>query len=320
MTVFMSVFLFLVLLFVLWLLLICPSDVAAGQAAPFLGHAFAHRGLHAQMEDAPENSLQAFRLAVEHGYGIELDIALSRDQQIVVFHDDTLMRVCGVDGRVDEFDYQDLRKLSFNGSDEHIPLFSDVLALVAGRVPLIVEFKRCADNKTLVRSALELLDAYKGPYCVESFDPTILSRIRHARPKLFRGQLSCRLMRDGNGLKAFPLQYLLFNFISRPHFIAYDHTQMKNLSYRAAVKLLHAVPVAWTVRSAEDFYALFDAGIDIQIFEGFLPPAVIVDGDPELDSGEVDPVEESEPADVPREQDSAPEAAEQTRTGSSDIP
>ena len=95
MTVFMSVFLFLVLLFVLWLLLICPSDVAAGQAAPFLGHAFAHRGLHAQMEDAPENSLQAFRLAVEHGYGIELDIdavAGSADRCVSRRHADARVR------------------------------------------------------------------------------------------------------------------------------------------------------------------------------------------------------------------------------------
>lgn len=291
MTVCISILLFLILLFVLWLLLICPSDVTEGQTAPFIGHAFAHRGLHGQMENVPENSLRAFRLAVESGYGIELDIALSRDGQVVVFHDDTLTRVCGVTGRIDEYDYEDLQKMSLNGTDEHIPLFSEVLALVAGQVPLIVEFKHTSNNKTLVRLALELLDAYDGPYCVESFNPLILSRIRHARPKLFRGQLSCRLMGDGNGIKAFPLQFLLLNFISRPHFIAYEHTQMRNISYRAATKLLHAVPVAWTVRSLEDFYRLFDAGIDIQIFEGFLPPAVIVDGDP--DTAE----EEKAPAD-----------------------
>ena len=280
MTVCISIFLFLLLLFILWLLLICPSDTNLEQATPFLGHAYAHRGLHSQMENAPENSLQAFRLAVKHGYGIELDIALSRDHQVVVFHDDTLMRVCGVEGKVDEYDYADLQKMSLNGTKESIPLFSEVLDLVAGQVPLIIEFKHTSENKTLVRLALEILDSYQGPYCVESFNPFILSRIRRVRPKLFRGQLSCHLMRDGNGLKAFPLQYLLLNFISRPHFIAYDHTHMRNVSYRAAVKLLHAVPVAWTVRSEDVFYSLFDAGVDMQIFEGFLPPAVIVEGDP----------------------------------------
>lgn len=284
MTICISIILFLILLFVLWLLLICPADATNAQTAPFLGHAFAHRGLHGQKEGAPENSLRAFQLAVASGYGIELDIALSRDHQVVVFHDDTLSRVCGVDGKIEEYDYAALQKFSLNGTTEHIPLFSDVLALVAGQVPLIVEFKHTSDNKALVQLALALLDHYKGPYCVESFNPLILSRIRRARPNLFRGQLSCRLMKTGNGAKAFPLQYLLFNFISRPHFIAYEYTQMDNLSYRAAVKLLHAIPVAWTIRSAEVFYQLFDAGIDIQIFEGFLPPAVIVDGDPESDS------------------------------------
>ena len=281
MTVCISVFLFLIFLFILWLLLICPSDTNPEQLAPFLGHAFAHRGLHSQMENAPENSLLAFRLAVEHGYGIELDIALSRDHQVVVFHDDTLMRVCGVEGRIDEYDYADLQKMSLFGTKESIPLLSEVLALVAGQVPLIIELKHTSQNKELVQLALEILSTYRGPYCVESFNPLILNRIRHVCPKLLRGQLSCCLTRDGNGIKAFPLQYLLLNFISRPHFIAYDHTHMQNISYRAAVKLLHAVPVAWTVRSAEEFYALFDAGIDIQIFEGFLPPAIILEGNPD---------------------------------------
>ena len=96
----------------------------------------------------------------------------------------------------------------------------------------------------------------------------------------------------------FLLQNLLLNCISRPHFIAYDHTQMQNLSYRAAVKLLHAVPVAWTVRSEEEFYRNFDSGIDIQIFEGFLPPAILEEGDP--DDGFAGKSAQEEPeADVP---------------------
>lgn len=298
MTVFISIILFVILFFILWLLLICPSDTAADQTAPFSGHAFAHRGLHSQKEHVPENSLPAFRRAVEHGYGIELDIALSRDHQVVVFHDDTLSRVCGVSGRVDEYDYADLQKLSLSGTQEYIPLFSEVLALVAGQVPLIVEFKHTADNPTLVRLALELLDAYDGPYCVESFNPFLVSRVRRARPKLFCGQLACHAPKAANRFLAFLLQNLLLNCISRPHFIAYDHTQMQNLSYRAAVKLLHAVPVAWTVRSEEEFYRNFDSGIDIQIFEGFLPPAILEEGDPDDGSAGKSAQEEPE-ADVP---------------------
>ncbi len=310
----MSILLFLLFLFFLWLLLLCPSDTKPEQTAPFLGHAFAHRGLHGQMEHAPENSLPAFRLAVEYGYGIELDIALSRDGQVLVFHDDTLTRMCGVSGKIEEFDYADLQKLRLLDTQEQIPLFSEVLRLVNGQVPLIVEFKHTSHNKELVEQALNLLDQYEGPYCVESFDPLLLGRIRRARPKLFRGQLSCRLMGNGNGMKAFPLQYLLLNFISRPHFIAYDHTQMNNLSYRAAVKLLHAVPVAWTVRTAEDFYRLFDSGIDIQIFEGFLPPAELVEGDPEDAEHETD-LSENEAHSPQKTDDALPECLE---TGSSE--
>jgi len=276
-TILLSILILLILLFLLWLLLICPTEASAVQTAPFLGHSFAHRGLHGQTPDTPENSLAAFREAVAHGYGIELDIALSQDGEVVVFHDETLKRMCGVDGRIDELTLAELQKLSLAGTAERIPLFADVLALVAGQVPLIVEFKNTKTNKLLVEKALALLDDYSGAYCVESFNPFLISLIRRARPHLFRGQLASHSTRKRKRLLWFALEYLLFNIVSRPHFIAYDHRQMSNLSYRAAVRWLHAIPVAWTVRTQEDFYALYDSGVDVQIFENFLPPTEIVD-------------------------------------------
>ena len=112
------------------LALATPGRATRRQKAPFKGVNFAHRGLHSRDKTVPENSLEAFRLAARAGYGIELDVRLSRDGQVVVFHDDTLARVCGVQKRVDELDYAELKKLKLCGQDAGIPLFSEALEVV----------------------------------------------------------------------------------------------------------------------------------------------------------------------------------------------
>ena len=120
------------------LFLLAPGRATKRQKAPFMGRNFAHRGLHSRDMSVPENSLEAFRLAAKAGYGIELDVQLSRDGQVVVFHDDTLDRVCGVHARVDEKSYDELRALGLCGTNNRIPLFSEVLDVIKGRGPLIV--------------------------------------------------------------------------------------------------------------------------------------------------------------------------------------
>ena len=107
------------------LFLLAPGRATKRQKAPFMGRNFAHRGLHSRDMSVPENSLEAFRLAAKAGYGIELDVQLSRDGQVVVFHDDTLDRVCGVHARVDEKSYDELRALGLCGTNNRIPLFSE---------------------------------------------------------------------------------------------------------------------------------------------------------------------------------------------------
>ena len=131
----------LAVLFLLLLLLLRPDPSARKKMAPFVGRRYAHRGLHCAQDGIPENSLPAFRRAVEAGYGIELDLHLTTDGQLVVFHDDTLDRVCGVTGRVDEKSYAELQQLRLLGTEERIPLFSEVLDIVAGKIPMIVEVK-----------------------------------------------------------------------------------------------------------------------------------------------------------------------------------
>ncbi|MBQ1190284.1 MAG: glycerophosphodiester phosphodiesterase, partial [Lachnospiraceae bacterium] len=121
--------------------LVAPRMIKKPDVSVLKGVHYAHRGLHDNHSDAPENSMKAFQKAVDAGYGIEMDIQLTKDKIPVVFHDETLNRMCGVEGKVWEFTYEELQKLTLAESEERIPKFEDVLALVGGKVPLIVEYK-----------------------------------------------------------------------------------------------------------------------------------------------------------------------------------
>ena len=170
--------------------LLAPGTANRRQKAAFSGVNFAHRGLHNREKTVPENSIEAFRLAARQGYGIELDVQLTKDGHVVVFHDDTLDRVCGVEGRVDEMTYGELCKLRLCGSEYSVPLLSEVLAVVRGRGPIIVELKPGKRNKELCRRTYEVLSAYRGEVCIESFHPMIVSWFRFHAPEFIRGQLA----------------------------------------------------------------------------------------------------------------------------------
>lgn len=201
------------------------SRLSEAQKAPFLRLNYAHRGLHSADHTIPENSLAAFRRAREAGYGYELDVQFSADRKVVVFHDDTLKRVTGAEGRVNSRTYDELSQLRLFGTDETIPLFSEVLKTVQGGGPLIIELKAGPDNAALCRETLKLLRTYTGVYCIESFDPRIVYWFRKNAPNIIRGQLSEPYadMRSKSGcpLVSFLLSRCFFSFINKPDFIAY---------------------------------------------------------------------------------------------------
>ena len=230
------------------LFLICPGNPSAEKKARFAGRAYAHRGLYKNGGDSPENSLPAFKRAVDAGYGIELDVQLSSDGEVVVFHDDDLKRACGVEKRVDGLTLAELQKLSLFESGERIPLFSQVLELVGGKVPLIVELKTGKRNAELCEKTLALLRAYGGDACVESFDPRIVRWFRKNARDILRGQLSqAPAFYRGYGFNPFlacVLGNLYINCLSRPEFIAY-RLDKKPLTVRAA-EYLGALRFGWT--------------------------------------------------------------------------
>lgn len=261
----------LALIFGIFLLLIKPrSPRKRPDATPFLGKEYAHRGLHTKT--IPENSLRAFEGAVERGLGIELDIQLSADNEVVVFHDFTLNRVAGLDKKVKELTAEELAKLSLCGQGDGVPTLKQVLELVDGKVPLIIELKIPGFDLSVCPKAFELLDCYTGPYCVESFHPMALNWLRKNRPNVLRGQLSSDFFghkEEGSKLQFFVVKNLLLNVLAKPDFIAFDIRYPKAWAFTLCCDFWHALPIGWTIRTKdalEQAKKRFDAWICEDIY------------------------------------------------------
>lgn len=256
----------------LYLMMIMPGLRRKPSAAFFRRWLYAHRGLHDNASAAPENSLSAFQKAVDAGFGIELDVQLTKDRVPVVFHDFTLKRICGVEGKLRDFTYDELQRLRLCGTNQKIPKLDEALKLIGGRVPLIVELKIDTTNLALCPIADGLLSAYRGKYCIESFNPLAVRWYRKNRREILRGQLSDAFLKEGEyvGPLYFMLQNLLFNWLARPDFIAYNRKYPKSLSRLLCRKLFGNTAAAWTVKSREQ---LEEARryFDIYIFDSFLP-------------------------------------------------
>ena len=237
------------------------------------GWAYAHRGLHGN--GIPENSMAAFRLALENGYGIELDVHLMKDGKLAVIHDSSLKRTAGVDVKIEDLTEADLPNYTLEGTAETIPLFSQVLELYAGKAPLIIELKAEGGNHgALAKAVCDLMDGYKGPYCMESFDPRCLVWLAKNRPDIVRGQLTENFVATPQSPLPMYLKFVLThqieNFLIRPDFVAYKFADRKTLGNFLARNLWGAQGVTWTIKTQQDFDTAVAEGW-LPIFEGFRP-------------------------------------------------
>ncbi len=234
---------------------------------------YAHRGYHSKPE-IPENSLAAFRLAVEKGYGAELDVHLLKDGNIAVIHDDSLLRTTGQEGNIEDLTTEDLQNYFLEGTQETIPTLKQVLEIFDGKTPLIIELKTANNNYAkLSRAACAQLEDYKGLYCIESFDPRCIEWLAKKRPEIMRGQLSGDFIKEDTpikGLQAFVLTYMLWNIRTRPDFVAYHFESRKNLSYILCRDLWHMSTANWTLKTQEDLDTALREGA-MAIFEQFEP-------------------------------------------------
>lgn len=265
--------LLVIILITLYLIIIMPKLRRNPESKKLDGWLYAHRGLHNNRSEAPENSLRAFRLAVEGHYGIELDVQLTKDLVPVILHDYNLKRICKVDRKVSELTYEELKQYCIFKSKEHISTFYEVLSFIDGKVPLIIELKIPWKADVICGIVSAALKDYQGIYCIESFNPFGLYWYRKHEPMVVRGQLSTDFVKEkiaGSKMQYFLLKHLLLNFHTKPDFIAYHHVYKKGLSFTLCRKLYHVKTVAWTIQSQEElesnkkYYELF-------IFESFIP-------------------------------------------------
>lgn len=267
----MGIIITILVLAAIYLFLVAPRMINKPDRSALYGVHYAHRGLFDNESNAPENSLNAFKKAVEAGYGIEFDIQLTKDDVPVVFHDSSLKRMCGVDGKIWEYTLAELREMRLANSDQTIPTVAEVLEVVGGKVPLIIEYKMDRADTKVCELGNALLERYQGPYCMESFHPFAVRWYRKHRPDIVRGQLSQNFKDDktyGGTFLGFMLTNLLFNFLTRPDFIAYKHSDAGNFSRRMCAEM-GALSVAWTIRSQAE-YEKAKPHFELFIFDSFI--------------------------------------------------
>jgi glycerophosphoryl diester phosphodiesterase len=232
----------------------------------------AHRGLHDLAAGAPENSLAAFERAVQAGYPIELDVHLLADGAIAVLHDFTLDRMTGVAGKLGHLKAADLAALRLAGTQQRIPLLDEVLELVSGKIPILIEIKsRSRKNRKLEEALDKRLALYSGPIALHSFNPFSLGWFASHRPAIIRGQLASDFRdEDLPWHQKWALRRLLLTRWSRPNFINYD---IRCLPYWAVSnkKKLGLPILGWTARSPEEAQRALQY-CDNVVFEGFRPP------------------------------------------------
>ena len=230
---------------------------------------FAHRGFHTGDGIIPENSTAAFKRAIDYGYAIELDVRLSSDGKVVVFHDKSLYRMTGISKFIDDLTWEEIKHIKLLGSRYTIPLLEHVLKLVNGRVPMLIEVKNNGVPGPLEQALIDVLRDYKGHFAVQSFNPLSLRYFKRNAPQIIRGQLSGSF--KGENLmffNKFLLRYLLLNGLSKPSYVAYEigyfPKWLANLQRRMGIYLL-----GWTAKSPKDHERA--KGIyDNVIFEGYM--------------------------------------------------
>lgn len=257
---------------ILYFLAIMPRMLHRPDTSLFKKKYFAHRGLHDNTKDAPENSMAAFRKAVEAGYGMELDVHVTKDGIPVIFHDFKLERICGAEGVIEDYTYEELRQFALCGSEEKIPKLEELLSMVQGRVPLIIEIKSEKADVSECAVIDRMLRGYQGEYCIESFNPMVLLWFRINHNEVVRGQLASNFRFDGGyrSVLYFFMTHLMLNFLTKPDFIAYNHKFLEEPGRRICRQLYRNPSVAWTVKSRQELEVMKDE-FDVFIFEGFEP-------------------------------------------------
>lgn len=229
-----------------------------------LSKPIAHRGLWSNQ--LVENSLSAYKNAVDNGYPIEIDLYSSIDGVLFSFHDQKLERMTGKDGYIFEKTASELCSTKLNGSDETIPTFDQILKLVDGKVPLLIELKD-QPNKSYVDNVVKRLKSYKGEFAIQSFNPLYIKRVKKLAPSFIRGILGTKIYSKGSPfIKRKVIENLSLNFLIKPDFISYSYQDLP-LKKR---KTKNIPLITWTITSQDIADKVKPLAKNI-IFEHFIP-------------------------------------------------
>lgn len=210
----------------------------------------AHRGIF-DNNKVPENSIKSFKNAINKGYVIEFDVHLTKDKKIVVFHDMDLDRMTKEKGPIKELTLEELQKIKLLDTDYRIPSLDEVLELIDGKVPILIEIKYDVKGFELPKLLLERLKTYKGEVAIQSFDPFVVSYIRFHAKEYLRGLLIGSFKNKVKNIFINNLVLLPFDIlISNPDFLAVDKKMYKNKKIKRFKKKKNVV--AWTMKSKED--------------------------------------------------------------------
>lgn len=255
---------------ILWVITIA-GRIGNPELDKFMKQRYAHRGLH--NEERPENSLAAFKAAADKGYAIELDVHLLADGYIGVMHDYRLLRTTGRVGYIKDLTRAELKDYKLEGTDEHIPTLQEVLEVVDGRVPLLIEIKNTKTNAILCSALSWEMRNYKGEWCIESFDPRCVRWFKKHRPDVVRGQLIQNFFKDHSQLQLFfgiILTSMCTNILCQPDFIAHKFEDRNNLANLIARDFWNMKGFSWTITNEKAMKKAEKMGNAI-IFEDFEP-------------------------------------------------
>lgn len=207
----------------------------------------AHRGIHNNI-DIPENSILAFKKSLKENIAIELDIHLTSDNELVVFHDDNLKRMTNNNSLIEKLTLKEIKKLKLLNTEESIPTLKEVLELVDGKVLIDIEVKDTNRIKDIVFKLIEILDSYKDSILIKSFNPKIIRKLRKLNSSYTYGLLLKK--KYSNKFHTFIMNSNLVLLYSRPNFLAISKELAKTKRFK---KLRKKYPIyIWTIKSLDE--------------------------------------------------------------------
>lgn len=227
-----------------------------------LASKYAHRGIY-DNKTVFENTLSAFENAINRNKAIELDLRITKDKIIVVAHDADLKRLNGSKLNIASLTYEELKQYPFENGDV-IPMFSELLSLVRGRVPLLIEVKYMTNNKEACMYIYELLSDYKGEYAIQSFNPFVLTWFKRFTPNTLRGQLLMPINRYGYMVVGIFMHTFILHLFTKPTFYSYEKKMGRNKFTRFIYSHIAGHIAVWTLKPDEAHHFSQDVSLIIK--------------------------------------------------------